>query len=85
MILSELTPPLARFGLIDWLVVAGYLLLTTIIGAALSGRPSTIRDFFLGGLQASLVGDLRVHYRDRDLRRHDCRRPDDQLRAPAGT
>ncbi len=49
MLLSELTPSLARFGAIDWLVVVAYLVVTTLLGAALSGRSSTIRDFFLGG------------------------------------
>ena len=33
----------------DWAVVAGYMLLTTWIGHALSGKNATIRDFFLGG------------------------------------
>lgn len=39
----------ARFTWIDWLVVVGYLALTTWIGAAVAGRQATIRDFFLGG------------------------------------
>lgn len=33
----------------DWAVVVGYLLLTTWIGHRLSGKNSTIREFFLGG------------------------------------
>jgi solute:Na+ symporter, SSS family len=33
----------------DWAVVLGYLLFTTWIGHALSGKNVTIRDFFLGG------------------------------------
>jgi SSS family solute:Na+ symporter len=37
------------FTSIDWLVVAGYLALTTWVGHALKGKQSTIRDFFLGG------------------------------------
>ncbi|HKQ48024.1 MAG TPA: sodium/solute symporter [Phycisphaerae bacterium] len=49
MLLAEISPPLNGFGWPDWLVVAAYLVLTTILGAALSGRASTIRDFFLGG------------------------------------
>ena len=49
MLLAETSPPLHGFGWIDWLVVAAYLVLTTILGAALSGRASTIREFFLGG------------------------------------
>ncbi|MCX8037101.1 MAG: sodium/solute symporter [Candidatus Sumerlaeia bacterium] len=38
-----------RFTLLDWAVVAAYLIFTTVLGAALAGRPATIRDFFLGG------------------------------------
>ncbi len=38
-----------HFTLLDWAVVIGYLLLTTWVGHALSGRNVTIRDFFLGG------------------------------------
>ncbi|MGD7653894.1 MAG: sodium:solute symporter family transporter [Verrucomicrobiales bacterium] len=34
---------------LDWMVVIGYLLMTTWIGHALSGKNVTIRDFFLGG------------------------------------
>jgi len=34
---------------LDWLVVIGYMLLTTWIGHSLSGKNATIRDFFLGG------------------------------------
>ena len=37
------------FTQIDWLVVAGYLALTTWVGHALKGKQSTIKDFFLGG------------------------------------
>jgi Na+/proline symporter len=37
------------FKQIDWLVVAGYLALTTWVGHALRGKQSTIKDFFLGG------------------------------------
>lgn len=33
----------------DWGVVAGYLLLTTLIGHALRGKQATVKDFFLGG------------------------------------
>lgn len=39
----------AQFGTIDWLVVVGYLALTTWIGVAMAGKQATIRDFFLGG------------------------------------
>jgi len=39
----------AQFTWIDWLVVAGYLALTTWIGVVMAGRQATIHDFFLGG------------------------------------
>jgi solute:Na+ symporter, SSS family len=39
----------AHFTGLDWGVVIGYMLLTTWIGHALSGKNATIRDFFLGG------------------------------------
>ena len=39
----------ATFAVIDWVVIAAYLLLTTLIGARLAGKQSTIRDFFLAG------------------------------------
>jgi SSS family solute:Na+ symporter len=38
-----------KFTYWDWAVVIGYMLLTTWIGHALSGKNATIRDFFLGG------------------------------------
>jgi solute:Na+ symporter, SSS family len=38
-----------HFTALDWGVVVGYMLLTTWIGHALSGKNATIRDFFLGG------------------------------------
>jgi solute:Na+ symporter, SSS family len=38
-----------RFTWIDWLVVIGYLVLTTTIGKLMAGKQATIRDFFLGG------------------------------------
>ncbi len=37
------------FHLIDWVVVAAYLGLTTWIGHAMKGKQGTIKDFFLGG------------------------------------
>lgn len=39
----------AQFTWIDWLVVAGYLALTTWIGVVMAGRQATIHDYFLGG------------------------------------
>ncbi|MBU0638865.1 MAG: hypothetical protein KKB50_08375 [Planctomycetes bacterium] len=39
----------SRFGWIDWLVVVGYLAFTTVLGAKLAGRQTSLRDFFLGG------------------------------------
>lgn len=38
-----------NFGMIDWAVVLGYMLLTTFIGHFLRGEQATIKDFFLGG------------------------------------
>ncbi len=38
-----------HFTVWDWLVIAGYMLMTTWIGHKMSGKNSTIRDFFLGG------------------------------------
>jgi solute:Na+ symporter, SSS family len=38
-----------HFTYIDWIVLVGYLIVTTVIGGALAGRQATIRDFFLGG------------------------------------
>ena len=38
-----------QFTNIDWMVVGGYLLLTTWVGHLLKGKQSTIKDFFLGG------------------------------------
>ncbi len=38
-----------HFTWIDWMVVFGYLAITTVIGGALAGKQATIRDFFLGG------------------------------------
>jgi SSS family solute:Na+ symporter len=37
------------FGMIDWIVVFGYMALTTLIGHAMRGEQATIKDFFLGG------------------------------------
>jgi len=45
-ILGELA---SRFTWPDWLVIAAYLLATTLIGAKLAGKQATIRDFFLAG------------------------------------
>jgi solute:Na+ symporter, SSS family len=38
-----------HFTWIDWLVVVGYLVFTTILGSVMAGKQATIRDFFLGG------------------------------------
>jgi len=40
---------LNTFSTLDWGIVAGFLLLATLIGGPLAGRQSSIRDFFLGG------------------------------------
>ena len=37
------------FTTLDWFVVFGYLVLTTLVGHVLKGKQSTIKDFFLGG------------------------------------
>lgn len=37
------------FTTIDWIVVVGYMLLTTVLGHAMRGQQATIKDFFLGG------------------------------------
>jgi len=37
------------FTPVDWIVVFGYLLLTTLIGHRMRGQQASIRDFFLGG------------------------------------
>ncbi|MFT5883067.1 MAG: SSS family solute:Na+ symporter [Crocinitomicaceae bacterium] len=37
------------FTFVDWGVIFGYLLLTTIVGHCMRGKQGTIRDFFLGG------------------------------------
>jgi len=39
----------ASFHAVDWLVVVGYLALTTWLGHRLKGSQATIHDFFLGG------------------------------------
>jgi solute:Na+ symporter, SSS family len=39
----------AHFTTLDWGVLGGYLLLTTLVGHALRGKQATIRDFFLAG------------------------------------
>ena len=38
-----------QFTNLDWLLVAAYLGLTTLVGHLLKGKQSTIKDFFLGG------------------------------------
>ena len=37
------------FTNVDWAVVAGYLLLTTLVGHLLRGKQASVKDFFLGG------------------------------------
>lgn len=49
---SDLINPLLmqpRFESLDWVVLFGYLALTTWIGHRLSGKQSSIKDFFLAG------------------------------------
>jgi len=33
----------------DWIVIAAYLIFTTVLGALLAGKQSSLKDFFLGG------------------------------------
>ena len=40
---------LGGFGALDWCVVAGFLVLTTVLGKRLAGPQTGLRDFFLGG------------------------------------
>jgi SSS family solute:Na+ symporter len=37
------------FTPVDWAIIVGYLVLTTIVGHLMRGKQGTIRDFFLGG------------------------------------
>ncbi|RMF86003.1 MAG: hypothetical protein D6744_00450 [Planctomycetota bacterium] len=46
MLLASLS---SRFTLLDWGIVAAYLVVTTVLGAWLAGKQASIRDFFLGG------------------------------------
>ncbi len=39
----------SQFTWVDWLIVVGYLVFTTWLGARMAGKQTTIRDFFLGG------------------------------------
>jgi len=38
-----------NFTALDWIVLFGYLVLTTWVGHRLRGQQSSIKDFFLGG------------------------------------
>ncbi|MCG8407243.1 MAG: sodium/solute symporter [Phycisphaerales bacterium] len=49
MLLATVPQTNPNFTWLDWAVIAVYLVLTTWIGARLSGKQSTIREFFLGG------------------------------------
>ncbi|MCZ6598875.1 MAG: hypothetical protein O7B99_14650 [Planctomycetota bacterium] len=37
------------FGVLDWAVVLGFLVVTTVVGGRMAGKQATLRDFFLGG------------------------------------
>ncbi|MBN2417333.1 sodium/solute symporter [bacterium] len=39
----------ANFTVQDWIVIIVYLIFTTILGAVLAGKQTSIKDFFLGG------------------------------------
>ena len=47
--LEEMKEVTDAFGWIDWGIVALYMVFTTVLGERLSGKQSTIKDFFLGG------------------------------------
>lgn len=38
-----------HFTTLDWMIVFGYLLLTTVVGGVLAGKQQNIKDFFLAG------------------------------------
>ena len=38
-----------NFTGLDWLVIVGYLVLTTVLGGLLAGKQASMKDFFLGG------------------------------------
>jgi hypothetical protein len=65
-----LDPTLATYGFtwLDWLVLIGYLTLTTVLGAKLAGKNTTIREFFLGGRKLPWWAVAGFDHRDRDLR-----------------
>lgn len=42
-------PVHTHFVTLDWVVLIGYLVATTVVGHLMSGKQATIRDFFLGG------------------------------------
>lgn len=46
---QEAASTAGHFTWIDWAVVVGYFVLTTIIGHSVAGKQASIRDFFLGG------------------------------------
>ncbi|NLX14156.1 MAG: sodium/solute symporter [Phycisphaerales bacterium] len=50
-----------HFTDLDWLIVIGYLVFTTLLGGMLAGKQATIRDFFLGGRKlpwAAVAGSI---------------------------
>jgi solute:Na+ symporter, SSS family len=49
MLLAQTGTISGQFKAVDWAVVVGYLVLTTVIGKMMAGKQATIRDFFLGG------------------------------------
>ena len=63
------------FSWVDWTVVGALLLLTTWVGHRAAGRPSTLKEFFLGGrrlpwfaVAASIVATSSIRPRDRSNR-----------------
>lgn len=49
LFLAEAGSLSGHFTYLDWMVVIGYLLLTTVLGGLLAGKQQNIKDFFLGG------------------------------------
>ena len=55
-----------QFTNIDWMVVAGYLLLTTWVGHLLKGSSINHQRFFSRRKIPALAGSIWINYRDRD-------------------
>ncbi len=61
LIAQQSGSPASHFTGLDWLIVIGYLVFTTLLGGMLAGKQATIRDFFLGGRKlpwAAVAGSI---------------------------